>query len=484
MSGVKVLAVVSEIYPLVKTGGLADVAGALPRALCAHDVAVTTLVPGYRPVIGALGPATPVWESQDLFGGPARLLAAHVAELDLLVLDAPHLYARPGNPYGADDGHAWPDNALRFGALAWIAAQIGVGEAAAFRPDIVHAHDWQAGLTPAYLTYDGRKAPPTVMTVHNLSFQGQFPASLLGALRLPARAFAIEGVEYYGGIGFLKSGLQFADRITTVSPTYAAEIQTPENGCGLDPLLRRRASVLYGILNGIDVEVWNPATDTLIASQFDRSRLAGRAPNKAALQKRLALDVDPGRLLFGFVGRLTWQKGVDILADVIPALLDTGAQLALLGTGDREIEQRFTAAAAAHRGQIGSLIGYDEGLAHLIQAGADALLVPSRFEPCGLTQLCALLYGAVPVVAKVGGLADTVIDLDNARGGPGAATGLTFSPVARDTLVEALRRTAKLWREPMTWSRLQANGMATDVSWSQPADRYAKLYAELMVAQD
>jgi starch synthase len=481
MTGSKVLSVVSELYPLLKTGGLADVAGALPAALGQLGLRVATLVPGYPAVMTAIQHPAEVFASPDVFGGAARLIAGEAAGLQLFVLDAPHLFGRPGNPYMGPDGQDWPDNAMRFGALSWMAARIGLGDVPSFVPDVIHAHDWQAALTMAYLAYDGGKRPATVLTVHNLAYQGRFPAELLGALRLPERAYAIDGVEYYGGIGFLKAGLQFADRITTVSPTYAAEIQTPSEGCGLDALLRARSSALSGILNGIDVEVWNPATDTRIPSRYDRSSIAARLPNKAALQRHFGLEQDPQRLLFGMVTRFTWQKGLDLLADAIPALLDTGAQLALLGTGEHDFEQRLSSIAREHRGRVGCIVGYDEDLAHLIQAGSDALLVPSRFEPCGLTQLCALRYGAVPVVARVGGLADTVVDL---AAGAAAATGIQFSPVTEEALAGALRRAAKLWDDRPTWARLQQNGMAVDVSWSQSAARYAQLYAELLPAKE
>src|SRR5262249_44974405 len=281
--------------------------------------------------------------------------------------------------YADPDGRDWPDNAQRFGALSWIAAQIALGAVPALVPDIVHAHDWQSALTMAYLEYDGRARPATVLTIHNLAYHGQFPAELLQTLRLPARAYTKDGVEFYGAIGFLKSGLQFADRINTVSPTYAREIQTPEWGCGIDALLRVRSDVLSGILNGIDVSVWNPASDPRIPVRYDRSNTAARRENKLVLQKRLGLDAKPDRLVFGAVSRFAWQKGIDLLADAAPALIDTGAELALLGMGDHDIERRIASIAQQHPRQIGCTIGYDEDLAHLIQAGADALIVPSRF---------------------------------------------------------------------------------------------------------
>jgi starch synthase len=483
MTKLRVLSVASEVFPLVKTGGLADVIGALPGALQPEGVAVRTLIPGYPSVTGAIEGARPVHRVTDLFGGPARLLEVRAAGLELLVLDAPHLYARPGNPYLEPEGRDWPDNALRFAALALAAAQIGGGAIAGYVPDVVHAHDWQAGLAPAYLHYRGGARPGTVMTVHNLAFPGKLPRGLLARLGLPPAAYAIDGVEFHGTISLLKAGLQFADRITTVSPTYAAEIRTAEAGMGFDGLLRARADVLSGILNGIDTNIWNPASDKRIIARFDRATLGKRAKNKAALQARMGLARDPAAPLFAVVSRLTWQKGMDLLLAGLPALLALGGQLALLGSGETAIEAGFQAQAAAAPGRIGCVIGYDEALAHAIQAGADALLVPSRFEPCGLTQLCALRYGAVPVVARVGGLADTVIDANPAALAAGVATGVQFAPVTADMLEVALRRTVALYREPAAWRLVQENGMASDVSWHGPARRYAALYRDMVGAR-
>ena len=477
----RVLSVASEAYPLIKTGGLADVAGALPLALHREDITVRTLLPGYPAVLQRLEDAQPVHAFDSLFGGSARLLAATTGTgLDLLVLDAPHLYDRPGGPYRRDSGGDWPDNAQRFAALGRVAADIGLGCLPSFVPDILHAHDWQAGLAPAYLRYADRRGPGTVMTVHNLAFQGGFPASLLSQLGLPPAAFAVEGVEYYGGIGFLKAGLWAADRITTVSPGYAQEIQTDAGGMGLGGLLRDRSSVLSGILNGIDEDVWNPATDPHLAVPFGpEDCVAGHAANKAALQQRCGLSADPGRPLFGVISRLEWQKGLDLLLDALPALLAAGAQLVLLGSGDPGLQNGFVAAQQAHPDRIAVTIGYDEPLAHQIQAGSDALLVPSRFEPCGLTQLCALRYGAVPVVARVGGLADTVIDANEAALSIGVATGVQFPPGSSGALGAAIVRTAGLWRDRAVWHRLQRNGMAAPVGWAGPARRYAALFRAL-----
>ena len=475
----QVLSVASECFPLVKTGGLADVAGALPAAMAAEGVAMRTLLPGYPGVMERAGGGEPVHAFDDLFGGPARVLATRAAGLDLLLLDAPHLYARPGSPYNDPQGRDWPDNPQRFAALSWAAAEIGRGALPGWRPAVVHAHDWQAGLAAAYLHYGGGPRPGTVFTVHNLAFQGWTPATLLGALRLPPEAFNIDGVEFFGGIGTLKAGLRLSDRITTVSPTYAREITTPAEGMGLDGLLRSRAGVLHGILNGIDESVWDPARDPSLASPFDAAHPRAREPNRAALRARMGLAADPGALLLGVISRLTGQKGMDLLLESLPALLGHGMQLAVLGAGEPGLEAGLRAAAEAHPGRVAVRIGYDEALAHLIQGGCDALLVPSRFEPCGLTQLCALRYGALPVVARVGGLADTVIDANEAALAAGAATGLQFAPPTAPALEGALARLSALWRDRAGWEATQANALRSPVGWARSAARYAALYREV-----
>jgi starch synthase len=476
MTGTQVLAVTPEVYPLIKTGGLADVTGALPGALASEGVTVTTLVPGYPAVMRALRKAQVCHQYTDLFGGPARLLRGVAAGLDLFVLDAPQLFERPGGPYADPHGTDWPDNALRFAGLSRVAADLGQGLLTAYQPALIHAHDWPAGLAAAYLQYSDHSRPATVMTVHNLAFQGRFDRALLPVLGLPRAAFSLDGVEYFGGVGYLKAGLRLSDRITTVSPTYAAEICTPEGGMGLDGLIRGRADRLAGILNGIDVTTWDPANDPLIATPYDRRKLAGRAANRRTLQARFGLDPEPRAMLFGVVSRLTWQKGLDLLLAALPTLLAEGAQLAVLGSGEAVLEGGFAAAAAALPGRVAFLSGYDEPAAHQMQAGADALLVPSRFEPCGLTQLCALRYGAVPIVARVGGLADTVVDASPMALAAGAATGVQFAPVSVPMLEHAIRRAAALYRDKPMWRRLQANGMATDVSWAAPARLYAELF--------
>ncbi|HUI21245.1 MAG TPA: glycogen synthase GlgA [Methylocella sp.] len=480
MSSLTVLAVASEIYPLIKTGGLADVAGALASALAAEDVAVVTLIPGYPAVMNKITAAERVWTEPDLFGDVASVLHTMAAGLDLFVLDAPHLFARSGGPYVSPDGHDWPDNPFRFAALCQTAARLAFGECPRFRPDVVHAHDWQAGLTAAYLTYDGRRRPATVITIHNLAFQGQYPASLLAPLGLPPRAFAIDGVEYYGMIGFLKAGLLLSDKITTVSPAYAAEIRTPEHGMGLDGLLRARSASLTGILNGIDEAVWNPQEDAWLAAPYSVETRAKRGFNKIALQKHFGLAAQSNALLFGAVSRLTWQKGVDLILANLDLIAQMGGQLALLGTGEPSLEEALQAAAQARPGQMSVMIGYDERTAHMIQAGADALLIPSRFEPCGLTQLCAMRYGAVPIAARVGGLMDTIVDANEMAVASRLGTGILFSPGTTSAFGVALERAGKLWREPEVWDEIRMNGMKTDVSWRHPAAAYARLFRELV----
>ena len=489
MKSLRVLSIASEIYPLIKIGELADVTGALPIALKSEGVEVRTVVPGYPSVMNSLGVVEGVVHLPNFFGAEARLIRATSCELGLFVLDAPHLFSRAGNPYLRADGADWPDNALRFAALARIAADIGLGFVSSFVPDIVHAHDWHAALALAYMHYSNRRRPATVMTVHNLAYQGVFPREMLAAIDLPPQSFTVHGVEYYGKIGFLKAGLYFADRITTVSPTYAREILSDEGGMGLGGLLRDRSCDLSGILNGIDTSVWDPATDPHIpgcfyadvSSGFESEVLQNRAINKAALQRRLGLQLAPDVLMLGVIGRLSSRKGLDLLLENLPTIVREGMQLVVLGSGgDRSLQYRYRAAAQAHPERVSVTIGHDEGLAHLIQAGADALVVPSRFEPCGLTQLCALRYGTVPIVSRVGGLGDTVVDVDDLAIIGGGQTGFKFGPVTAENLAGVLQRACATFHDVAAWRRIQRNGMSIDVSWRNPASRYADLYSSLV----
>jgi starch synthase len=475
----EVLSVASEVFPLVKTGGLADVAGALPLALAGQGVNMRTLVPGYPVVMSHAKKKKPVHGYDGLQGGAASVLSVQVAGLDLFILDAPHLFDRTGGPYGDAAGADWPDNARRFAALSQVGADIAAGALAGYAPGLVHAHDWQAAMTIAYMRYGKASEVPTVMTVHNLAFQGKFPASTFSVLGLPPQAMALDGVEYYGGIGFLKAGLQAASAITTVSPTYAQEIRTPGFGMGLDGLVNARASALLGIVNGIDTEIWNPATDKLLAENYSARSLKGRKTNKRALEERLGLDHDDSPILC-VVSRLTWQKGMDILSASIDAIVGMGVRLAILGAGDHALEGAMLAGAARHPGRVGVMIGYDETLSHMMQGGADAIVIPSRFEPCGLTQLYGLRYGCVPIVARTGGLADTVVDANEAAVASGVATGLQFTTESADALLHAVRRAVALYETPAAWRSLQLQGMKADVSWARSAAKYAELYRRLV----
>jgi starch synthase len=477
----QVLSVASEIYPLIKTGGLADVAGALPTALAEHGISVRTLVPGYPSLLSRLAKTRALRRYDALFGVPANLLAAKVGGLDLLVLDAPDFFAREGGPYGDLGGADWPDNWRRFAALSRVGADVAADGIKGWRPSLVHAHDWQAAMTAAYMRFGPAHAVPKVVTIHNLAFQGRFGADMFAQLGLPPEAWGVDGVEYYGGIGYLKAGLVSADAITTVSPTYAEEIRSPANGMGLDGLINGRADRLHGILNGVDTEIWDPAADTLIARRYSARGLGARAANRRALEKRFGLDRDDAPI-FIIVSRLTWQKGMDLVAESVEQLVALGGKLVVLGSGDHPLEGAFLAAAERHRGRVGAHIGYDEPLSHLMQAGGDAILIPSRFEPCGLTQLYALRYGCVPVVARVGGLADTVIDANEAAVGAGAATGVMFAPSDPMALRRAIARTISLHGDKPQWQAMQRSGMRADFSWSHSAARYAELFRSL--AQD
>ena len=469
----RILSVTSECVPLVKTGGLADVAGALPGALAPLGYDMRVLLPGYPAVMDALQGGEIVWSDDNLFGGRAQVLSGDCDGLQLLALDAPHLYDRLGSLYLDVDGVDFADNAERFAALSWVAAQIAQMGAGDWWPDIVHCHDWQAGFAPYYISKH-QKPVPTILTIHNVAFQGNAPAERIEALRLDRTDFTAGGFEYWGQASALKAGLMFADRITTVSPTYARELTTPEFGMGMDGVLRARAADLSGILNGIDMDVWNPATDPNIAT-YKTPR--GKAKAKKALRKEFDLPEADGPLCV-VVSRLSHQKGLDLLLEALPALVDHGGQLALLGSGDPALEAAF-ANAAAHA-NVGVRIGYDEALSHRMIAGADAILVPSRFEPCGLTQLYGLRYGTIPLVATTGGLADTVIDASPMALRSGVATGVQVFPLTSHALAGAFARLVNLFSDADTWAQMQRNAMKQDVSWDASAKEYDALYTSLL----
>lgn len=475
---IEALSVASECAPLVKTGGLADVVGALPLALSEHGVRLKTLLPGYPAVMAALGKTEVLAEEEMLFGGPAQVVAGAAGGLDLLVLVAPHLYDRPGNIYLGPDGRDWPDNAERFAALSWMAARIADGALAGWRPEVIHAHDWQAALVPDHLAAQGLAGKVgTLVTIHNIAFQGITGADRIGRLRLDTARYTRAGFEYYGKVSALKAGLTLAERLSTVSPTYADELMRPEFGMGLDGVMRERAGVLSGILNGIDEAAWNPATDPALAQPYTAP--AGKKAARAALRAEFGLPASDGPLTI-VVSRLTEQKGLDLLIEALPALTARRGQLALLGSGEKWMEQAFMRAARADPVHVAARIGYDEALSHRMMAGADAIVVPSRFEPCGLTQLYGLRYGAVPLVALTGGLADTVIHASPAARAMGVASGIQFSPVTADALGRALDLLCDLFARPDEFARIQRNGMKQPVGWSASAAEYARLYREII----
>ena len=476
----KVLSVASEAFPLVKTGGLADVVGALPAALAGHGIEMRVLIPAYPAVLAKAKKPKTAKKVDGLLGASGRLLEAKIDGVTWWLLDLPDLFGRPGGPYTDESGQDHPDNWRRFAALSRMGADIAAGAVASWKPDLVHVHDWQAGLTPLYMEENAAAGMPSVITVHNLAFQGQFAGAVFPGLGLKPSAFGVDRLEYYGDVSFLKGGLQAASAITTVSPTYAQEIRTAEFGMGLDGVVNARADHLHGIVNGIDTDVWNPATDTHIAARYTSASGKERAANRKALIERFELDPNAPGPVFTLITRLTWQKGIDILIQLIDDIVAMGASLTVLGSGDRALEGALLAAAARHRGRIGMVIGYNEPLSHLMQAGGDAILVPSRFEPCGLTQLYGLRYGCVPVVARTGGLADTVIDANEAAVSAGVATGFQFAPVTADAFRHALRRTIAAYADKKLWAKIQKQGMKADVSWDRSAARYADLYKSLI----
>jgi starch synthase len=470
----KVLSVASECVPFIKTGGLADVVGALPAALGKIGWDMRILLPAYRSLRPLLAEMDEVGTIEVPTGPDAVVFEGDVHGIRLLLVDAPGLYDREGGPYSGPGGD-WGDNAQRFATLSWVAAVLARDGIDGWTPDILHAHDWQAGLAPAYLAYNGAGGAKSVLTVHNIAFQGWAPAAMLGQLRLPAAEFHPAALEYYGGLSSLKAGLVTADRITTVSPTYAAELMRPEYGMGLHGVIAARRSVVSGILNGVDTDIWSPEAEPI---PYGPKSMKGKISARKALTDTYRLDV-PGPLAI-VVSRLTDQKGIDLLPAVMPEFIAGGGGLIVLGSGDPALEGAMRGLAALYPQRVAVHIGYDEALSHQLFAGADAVLVPSRFEPCGLTQMYGLRYGTLPVVAAVGGLADTVISATPAALGAGVATGITFQPTDAMAFGQALDRLVALYADPKAWAKTQANAMRQEVGWDASAAKYAALYESLM----
>jgi starch synthase len=469
----RVLHVAAEVYPLVKTGGLADVVAALPPALAVAGADVRLLLPGLPPIMDAVQSARPVLDIGAAFGAlRVRLLLARMpgTGLPAYIIDAPHLYRRGGGPYQAADGSEWPDNLRRFALLGWVAAHLAADDADPdWVPDVVHAHDWHAAMACAYIADHPPTRAASVYSVHNMAFQGVFPPHDWGLLGLSSRFMSPSGLEYHGQISFMKAGLKFADRVTTVSPTYAHEISTHEFGCGLDGVIRGRGAAVSGILNGIDDTVWNPATDAALSERYDLDRLQGKQACRRALQAQMGLAQDDQALLLTVVSRLTAQKGLDLVLAALPGLVREGVQFAVQGTGEPTLEAAFRMAQEMHPDRVRVHIGYDEARAHQLIAGADVIAVPSRFEPCGLTQMYGLRYGTVPIVRRVGGLGDTVSD---------GRTGIVFDAATPAAFEAAVRRALTLRQDGAAWAAMMRAGMSQELSWARPAHGYLALYAE------
>ena len=473
----RVLFVTSEAYPLIKTGGLGDVAGSLPRALQELGQDVRLIMPAYADAVTRAGKLTPVAEFTE-GGDRVTLLEGELpgSRLPVWLVDAPGYFDRPGNPYLDPAGHVWPDNAARFALFCRIATRIARNQGGLdWQPDLVHCHDWQSALVPALLDLAPAR-PATVFTIHNLAYQGLFPAETLQQLGLPASWWSHHQLEFHGQLSFIKGALVFADRINTVSPTYAREIQTPEFGCGLDGLLRHRSAVLSGILNGIDTDEWNPQTDPLLVKNYDVKNLDDKLPNKLALQNEFGLPQEPDIPVLGLISRLVPQKGIDIILDAMPELIKLRMQLVILGSGDRKLEARLREWARLHPERLAVRIGYDESLAHHIEAGADMYLMPSRFEPCGLNQMYSLRYGTVPIVRNVGGLADTVVDTTDTTLADETANGFVVTRDDSTALRVGIKRGLVLYTDRPRWRQLQITGMQQDFSWQHSAREYLALY--------
>ena len=486
----RILQVSAEIYPLLKTGGLADIAGALPPAALTAGIDMRVLLPGFPAILSGLKDPKPVasfstpWGEQiEVLFGPLPSVSQGGNTVYAYVLSAPALYNRPGNPYEDANKQPYADNHRRFAALGWAAAHLAHGLDPLWRAQLVHSHDWHAALAPACLAvWNSGRAPrvPSVYTVHNLAYQGLFAAQHFPDLGLPPQAFGVQGLEFYGQISYMKAGLSYASHITTVSPGYAREIQTPEQGCGLDGLLRARSAQLSGILNAVDAHVWNPASDSHIPHRFDVRHLAGKARNKAALQSAMGLRPAPDAPLFAVVSRLTEQKGLPLVLAGVDDILSRSGQLLVLGNGDTALEQAFAELAQLHPQQVAFCKGYDEALAHRIFAASDIILVPSRFEPCGLTQMYGLKYGALPLVRRVGGLADTVTDTDLETLDAKTATGFVFTGFNAEDYRHAVRRAFALYRRPADWAAVRQTGMCQSFDWATATEQYKRLYQQLI----
>lgn len=475
----KVLFVTPEAYPLIKTGGLGDVSGSLPLALAQQGEDVTLFLPAYPSVKERIGELHKVAELH-LVGSdrPASILEGKLpgSQIRVWLFDCAVAFERAGHPYLAADGHSWQDNAWRFTQFCRAAVELAQNRAGLdWQADLIHCHDWQTALIPALLSLE-MNHPASVFTIHNLSYQGLFSEETFLQLGLPPALWGMHGLEFYQQCSFIKGGLLYADMITTVSPSYADEIQGPEYGCGLDGLLRYRSQYLSGILNGIDEHDWNPQTDQFIAHPYGADNLSGKAACKLALQHELGLEKNLEIPLIGLVSRLVEQKGIDLVLEALPRLIHDRLQFVVLGSGDKQFEGALREWAQWHPDKIKVEIGYDEGLSHRIEAGADVFLMPSRFEPCGLNQMYSLRYGTLPVVRRVGGLADSVVHCDEAALAEQRATGIVFTHANADAVIWAVEKALELFRNKRVWKQMMQTAMREDFSWDASAQRYQEIY--------
>ncbi len=477
----KILYVCSEAYPLVKTGGLADVAGSLPPELLKLSQDVRLLLPAYPYVLKEISDGKLIAASH-YYGQSVKIIETKLPGTKVIVwlVDCPSAFNRPGGPYNDHHGHFWHDNDFRFTMFCHTAVDIALNQLELnWQPEIVHCNDWQTGLIPALLGLH-KNRPATIFTIHNIAYQGIFEKQSFFDLHLPEELWHVDGVEFYDSFSFLKGGLFFADKVTTVSPQYAKEILSPEFGYGLSGLLQHREADLSGILNGIDKKYWNPGTDKYLVQNYSRHSLAKKSINKIHLQKEFSLKPDKSTLLIGMVSRLVEQKGLEFILQSLPKILKLPIQLVILGTGDIHYEIQLSELAQQHPQQLHVIIGYDEALAHRIEASCDVFLMPSTFEPCGLNQMYSLRYGTLPLVTPVGGLADTVIDANNKNIANNTANGFVITKADTKSLTKGIKRVLQTYQQKKLWKKLQTNAMQGDFSWETSAKHYIDLYQELI----
>jgi len=483
----RILFAASEVYPLIKTGGLADVACYLPIALqeLGHDVRI--VLPAYRSVVSKVNGLRPGKSYRlEHLGITFRLLRGLLPGngVPVYLVDIPELFDRRGDPYRDPAGQDWQDNARRFAAFSSVIRLLGQGLAGLrWRPEIVHCNDWHTGLAPALLALD-RERPVTVFSIHNLAYQGDFSYDIFKSLRLPQQLWSPEALEFYGRCAFIKGGLVYADSIVAVSPTYAAEIMTAEFGYGLEGLLRHRRQVLRGILNGVDYRFWDPRNDPLITQHYWIHSLDDKRINKRHLQQELGLAENEHAVLLAHISRLTWQKGIDlILASIHELMQNSAIQMIVLGSGEAPYEKGLHIAAQSFPGRLSVNLTYDETLSHRIQAGADILLMPSRYEPCGLTQMYSLRYGTIPVVRRTGGLADTISDSTPVSLQAGTATGFCFNDATSTDFLQASRAAIASYQAGSHWQQIMQTAMLRDFTWKTSAEKYVSVYLDLLQKQ-